>query len=114
MEENIIYWLPVRTCGGTEKNKMLECSKCRNMINMYDIENLRFEYANNPEIYKNAIKTQYYTCEKCGSKMDTNLTHELRQRKVAKGDYEYEELQRIIKEIMNSRGYKALRKYEEA
>ena len=94
------YWIPIRTIGGPEQDQIMECSNCGNLINMYDIEELRFKFARRPEVYSNAIETQYEVCEKCGEKMDTYITFELRQRRVAKGDMCLEEtVEKIIKDI---------------
>ncbi len=82
----LAYWIPVRTIAGTKRDRWIECSICRHRINMSDVEELRFSHRNNPEVYSNAIKTEYETCSECKSKMDTHITHELRARKIAKGD----------------------------
>jgi len=102
MNENpkIAYWIPIRTIAATEKDKRFECSNCGNMINMHDLEEIRLSNLNNREKYENAIKTEYYVCSKCGSKMDTNITHELRRMRIAKGDYR---LQETVKKIIDSR-----------
>ncbi len=99
----ITYWIPVRTIAAKEKDKWLECSNCGNEINMYDIENLRFEYANNPEVYENERRAKYCTCEKCGSEMDTDISYEIRKRRFAKGDYGLEEAVKKILEYRNKK-----------
>lgn len=84
--EKVSYWIPIRTIAATEKDKWLECSNCGNHINKYEIENLRFQFAGEPEIYRHELETQYKKCGKCGLRMDTDLTFELKKRKIAKGD----------------------------
>lgn len=84
--EKVSYWIPIRTIAATEKDKWLECSNCGNHINKYEIENLRFQFAGEPEIYRHELETQYKKCGKCGLRMDMDLTFELKKRKIAKGD----------------------------
>lgn len=100
MRENIVYWIPIRTIAATEKDKWLECSNCGNKVNIYDLEQIRISNLNNQEQYKEAIKTQYRTCCKCGSKMNTEITSELRRMNIAKGSYG---LQETVKKIMEYR-----------
>lgn len=87
LADRVIYWEIVRTIGGTEKDRRVRCSNCGNMINLYDIEQIRFDGINGDEQYDKAIKMKYYTCEKCGSKMDVILSRILEKNGIAKGDY---------------------------
>lgn len=96
---NIAYWIPVRTITGTKKDKWLECSICGHRINMSDIEELRFSYRDNPDIYINAIKTEYDMCAECKAKMNTHITHQLRARNIAKGDCRLNEIVESILKI---------------
>lgn len=82
----LAYWIPIRTIAGTKKDKWLECNICGHRINMSDIEELRFIHRNNPDVYKDAIFSEYEKCSGCKSEINTYITHELRARKVAKGD----------------------------
>lgn len=100
MEENVVYWIPIRTIAATEKDKWLECSNCGNKVNIYDLEQIRISNINNQEKYQRAIKTQYRTCCKCGLKMNTEITNELRRMKIAKGSYR---LQEIVQKIIDYR-----------
>lgn len=87
LADKVIYWEIVRTIGGTEKDRRVRCSNCGNMINLYDIEQIRFDGINGDEQYDKAIKTKYYTCENCGSKMDIALSRILEKKGIAKSDY---------------------------
>lgn len=99
---SIAYWIPIRTIGGTKKDKWLECSICGHRINMSDIEELRFSYRDNPDIYINAIKTEYDMCAECKAKMNTNITHQLIDRNIAKGDFHLNEIvENILKNSCN-------------
>lgn len=102
----ITFWEVVRTIAGTEKDKVLKCSNCGHMINLYDLEHLRFEYPNDHnEHYNKAMKEKYYKCENCGSKMDSKLSYILRKRGIVKNDYYEDGYKNEIVRILLSREY---------
>lgn len=94
----IVYWIPIRTIAGTEKDKICKCSKCDNVINKYDLEQLRFMYCSEPQIYENAIKEEYYICSKCGSEMNMHVTCGIIENNLALGD---RNLNNVIQGLIN-------------
>lgn len=82
----LAYWIPVRTIAGSEKDRWLECNICGHRMNMSDIEELRFSHRNNPEVYNNAIKTEYEMCSESSQKWihisHTNLGLEKLQKEI--------------------------------
>lgn len=104
--DKITFWEVVRTIAGTEKDKVLKCSNCGHMINLYDLEHLRFEYPNDHnEHYNKAMKEKYYRCENCGSKMDSKLSYILREQGIVKTDYYEDGYKKEIVRILLSREY---------
>lgn len=93
----IVYWIPVRTIGATEKDKICKCSKCGSEINNYDLEQLKFAHRTERQMYENAIKEEYYTCSKCGSNMNMHVTYGIIEHGLAFGD---ENLGQIVEELI--------------